>query len=241
MHATGWLHRYQDALCRTNPWNYSVDPEVRRDGPADFPAERFHLKHGDLEKLQNPVRERAEKTQWLDFQQDGDRGWYGWSFFVDRTFSDTPLAPNASTGNSGDVTMSQFHQEAGDRASHDPLVMFGKQGRGGPFQMRILPTFHFRAGRRPPARTLIEDASFRGRWHDLVVEAKWSSARGFVRVWVDDAEEPVEFEGQTCQASGGIYHKYGLYRFSDAANPDMSVWFSHLRRGDRREHVDRRS
>ena len=233
----GWIHEFQSQRCSCKDWNYSLDSSVRRLGTADFASERFSLRTGDFDP-EMPNRERAEKIEVGPRQRDEETHWYSWSFRVNDEYEDCVVEPDPSKAISGDTTFAQFLQEPGSRDEHDPSVMFGKK-RDGAFRMRILPTFHHRNGVSIPQRDLISDEDFRGRWHDLVIQARWSSSNGFIKVWVNGSQE-IEFSGQTCFTGGGdLYHKYGLYRPTHRENPDVSVWYAHLRRGDTRLHVDR--
>lgn len=233
----GWAHQYQSDRCPCNIWNYSLDTSVRRSGAEDFASERFTLKAGDLDR-RDSTRERAEKIETGLKQKDGETHWYSWSFRVDEKYEDCVVDPDPVKAISGDTTFAQFHQERGNRTADDPLVMFGKK-KGGPFRMRIMPTVHHRQRQRIPERVLIRDEDFRGQWHDLLIQARWSSTGGFIKVWVDRGGE-IAYCGPTFLDGGGdVYHKYGLYRPAHPANPDVSVWYAHLRRGDSREHVER--
>jgi hypothetical protein len=234
----GWIHQYQGNRCPRNSWNYSLDASIRRRGAGDFASEKFSLRSGDVD-FDDKTRERAEKIEVGPKQKEGETHWYSWSFRVADTFQDCVVEADPGRAVSGDTTLAQFHQEPGSRTEHDPPVMFGKMRGSSAFRMRILPTFYHRLRQHIPERILIADEVFRGRWHDLLIQAYWSSSEGFIKVWVNGGNE-IEYRGPTCLAGGGdVYHKYGLYRPAHPSNADVSVWYADLRRGDARHHVER--
>lgn len=222
---SNWSHEYETIHCPSNPWNHSAD---NFDG---VPCERFELRRDDYDPATLDLRirrERAEKFETGDLQSEGDRLWYAWSFHVPEEYEDCVFVPETS----GDVTLAQFHQHFPE-SPWDPLWMFGKQA-GGDFRVRCFPTYTARELKQmPPAWSLISDSDFRGRWHEIVVHAHWSTREdGFFNVWVNGVKK-LEYTEWTCFARGReIYHKYGLYRAAHPHNPDAVVRYRDIKRGN---------
>lgn len=221
---SNWNHEYERSHCPENSWNYT---NVFFDG---VPCERFELRTGDYDPTTSELsikRERAEKCEVGDLQGKGSKLWYAWSFHVPETYEDCVFVE----GSSGDVTLAQFHQRF-EESPWDPPWMFGKAA-GRAFRVRRFPTYIARKRNQPlPEWPLISDSEFRGRWHEIVVNAHWSAGEdGLFEVWVNGVKK-MSYTGTTCfQRGSEIYHKYGLYRASHYQNPDAVVCYKDLKRG----------
>ncbi len=162
-------------------------------------------------------RERLELKQ-REYQREGERWWYGWSFRLAGDFP--PIWPAR-------VFLGQFHQENGP-----PALLFSLEPRGLVLESR------FTAGRKP---VLIPAEELPGRWHDIVMEVKWSRTKGHVLVKVD-GEVRVD-SGQPTLSADKVYFKFGIYRAHldrvGGKVPVQRVTYDRLRRGKTEESVTR--
>ena len=91
---------------------------------------------------------------------------------------------------------------------------------------------------------LINKNDFRGRWHDIVVHAKWcTGGGGFVKVWVN-GELKAEVNGRNTYNNEPIQFKYGVYRSFvgryGGRVPTQIAYFDEVRKGLARADVDLR-
>jgi hypothetical protein len=89
-----------------------------------------------------------------------------------------------------------------------------------------------------PSETLFKTTNFDlGRWHDFVVQAKWSyKDDGFVNVWWND-KQIVQYRGPVgYDENVAPQFKFGLYR--DATDKTYVVYFNHVKLGDSPHDVD---
>lgn len=164
-------------------------------GTAPSPTvERFEVRPGDCarETLFNDCAEDRERSEVAQVPRDrirvGTEAWYGWNLYLPEDF------PNVFPTK---TVLGQFHQTR----SH-PLFMF----------------LHTEAGLvlddqldRTKRNLLIPENRLRGRWHQIVIFARWrKDAGGLFRVFVDD-ELKSEHRGATVTADE-VYLKYGVYR-----------------------------
>lgn len=202
-------------------------------------SERFELRPGDCGgsdcNRADGNRERSEFAATGVLSVEGDVHWYGWSFYVPANYVESGNLAAAFPS----VTIAQFAQHpAAPNTNYYLSLMFSKLYRGD-VVMRTFPTDP--AGSRPKhTYTIIPHGQFAGRWHDMVVEAKWTdTVNGYARVWHNGVLK-VDYAGPT-RSSGSmdVYFKYGLYRPSTPLEPVNTVlYFDELRRGTSRAEVD---
>ena len=189
----GSFGRFERSL-NTTDYGYQViaDPT----GNALLPlVERFEVRPGDCgvngawsdcEK----DRERSELRAMTRHARPGDEFWYGWSLFVDKDWKNVFPTKTA---------LGQFHQYR----AHT-VWMFQNHNGGLHLDRQV-------TGRSQTYVPLIPAEEFRGRWHKIVVHARWSKgADGFFRVWVN-GKERASFDGPTMRTDQ-VYFRYGVYR-----------------------------
>lgn len=202
-------------------------------------SERFELRNGDCGgtdcQRADGNRERSEFATTGVLNYEGDVYWYGWSFYVPADYIESGNLAGAYPS----VTITQFAQHpAPPNTNYYISLMFSKLYRGD-VVMRTFPTDP--ADSRPKhTYTVIPHGEFAGRWHDMVVEAKWTDAdSGYARVWHNGVLK-VDYAGPTrSRTSQDVYFKYGLYRPMTPLEPVTTVlYFDELRRGRERADVD---
>lgn len=187
---------------------------------AGWKAQRFEVRQGDCydtDCTRARVYERSEFAQVGNENVEGDEYWYGWSFYVP-----------GNTAQSGWTTYGQFQQHN----NWDAIWMFQKY-KDGP----LCAMFHPSVLGDSNCNLLIDNANFTGKWHDIVVHAKWTvNPDGFTRIYVN-GELKVNYTGYTrSPVNTGVYFKYGIYRHSFTA-PSVA-YYDEIRRGKTREEVD---
>lgn len=202
-------------------------------------SERFELRTGDCGgsdcQRADGNRERSEFATVGVQNYEGDVYWYGWSFYVPANHVDS----GNLAGTFQSLTIAQFAQHpAPPNTNYYLSLMFSKLYQGD-VVMRTFPTD---PGNTRPKHifTVIPQAEFAGRWHDMLVEAKWTEgANGYARVWHNGVLK-VDYAGPTRSAqTQDVYFKYGLYRPMTPLQPVTTVlYFDEIRRGKRREDVD---
>lgn len=210
----------------TTSHGYRVIPDPTGGAPTAM-VERFEVRPGDCGSEADwsdcaTDRERSELSERGGRNPAGSSHWYGWSIFVPRDCVN--VFPTK-------VALGQFHQEK----SH--VIWMFQNGAGG---------YHLddqTSGHTTAYHGLLDDESWRGRWHRIEVHAKWSlDDSGFFTVWVD-GERKVDFTGRTMSAQT-VYFKYGIYRSFLSRHtrargvsevPAQVVYFANVRRADTRE------
>lgn len=220
----GLYSGFRRSLGAKSVYGYRVvtRPEPVREGKK---SERFELRRGDCTKTADwddcaNDRERSEVVQQKPFSVPGKEYWYSWSIFVPENFVNIyPVK----------VCMAQFHQEG---SAHPPLMF--QNGVGGywvdPNQM----------GQKP--ELLIAEKDFKGKWHDIILQAKWSKGKeGFLRLWVN-GELKFSRTGANLLQGGDIFFKYGLYRSFLSRKkdqiPNQVIYFDAVRWGLSRKDVE---
>ena len=103
------------------------------------------------------------------------------------------------------------------------------------------------SGNKGKNAPLIFKTEFKGKWHDILVHAKWSrSADGFFRVYVNHSQR-FNYSGQTIASGRAGDFKFGIYRshISDyrnhagAAAPKQVVYYDEIHQGATLKAVDR--
>lgn len=238
----GWTHDFEKDLVVEKDYIFRKD-ETRRPPNEVNPSDRFELHAGDVSKQDQEcarkdgvARARAERAQPPEqaLQDEGSEHWYAWSFFVESGF------PESASGKGKaweQVTLTQFMQRPDVLDEYLPAFMFAKR-RDSDFVLRYFPHLGRDGSQAWP---IISHHQFVGVWHKLVVHIKWTyKADGFVKVWLNDNSSPVvnKMLATRTKGSGGVYHKYGIYRIDDAGSASTVVYFSRLRHGKTRAEVD---
>lgn len=197
--------------------------EVGQPHPVRLPGlatTRFELRPGDCGAPCPPDTERAELVETGAGTPAGALLYTAFSVFVPRRTAATPGL---------DVTLAAFEQE----------------GR------RVL-AFQWRAeglvavGAERDADVLVPPNLLAGRWHDVLVEHRWSAGDGgFLRLWVNGQARPPR-RGLNLGGSGPVRFAYGISRSPVSAwtaryrslPPPQVVYFAHLRRDADRGAVD---
>lgn len=220
----GQYSAFKRSLSANNSHGYKVvsAPEPVREGKV---SERFELRTGDCSAVPEwsdcaNDRERSELAQQPPFSVPGKDYWYAFSLYVPVSYKNAfPVK----------VALGQFHQ----LGTTNPPLMF-QNGKGG-YWLDLNQT-------RQKSELLIEEKNLRGRWHDLLINARWSKEKdGFLKVWVNGVQKFFR-QGANLKQNGPIYFKYGIYRSFLSRNkekhPDQVVYFDAVRWGTKREDVE---
>lgn len=234
---SGWNHIFESTHAVDAAYVFTAESDEQLNG-SNRVAQRFELRAndigaGDQNRRDSIPRERAEMRQEPPLQGEGDERWYAWSMRVPRDFPEATPPNGRRTW--PQITLAQFQQERGSLDDWHPSFMFAKMNSG-PFLVRRFQTLH---GTDAWSWPLLNDDEFRDAWHDILVHARWSVTEGFFRVWVN-GKQRVGYDGPTrIDGAGLVYHKYGIYRVADCANPPAVAYFSDLRMGSTRKAVER--
>lgn len=234
----GWRHHYEHTHSANREYSFELATDEIHPHSC-CASHRFEVRAGDIgaadtedARRENDgiARERSEMAQYVSDQQEREIKWYGWSFFVPLNFPESARRDGKAWPY---ITLTQFMQRPGSTGRYLPALVFAKWVNG-EFQLRQFP--HLRKASR--RWTLIPDADFRGRWHDIVLKVLWTDkSDGAIDVWVDGAHQVRENLPTRTAGAGGIYHKYGVYRIADPGNQPAVAYFSKLRMGTTREEV----
>ena len=210
---------------------YGIVQTDKNQGPvfAGNRAERFEVRKGDCAVQPDwsdcaMDRERAEMSELKPYTQLGQPTWYTWSFYLDPNWPDlTPVT----------TTIGQFHQ----RDQSVPAILFVQ--RDGRYMVRIesakalYPTTN--------VVTLLKNEELRGRWHTVIVYAKWSTGPdGELKVWIN-GKQRMDLKGANTVNTTPVYFKYGIYRSfvsRTADRPAHILFIDEVRKGPTRESVD---
>jgi len=208
-----------------NSWKFKEVTDSLEAVRKGWKAQRFEVRPGDCygtDCSRSPVYERNEFAQAGGENLEGDEYWYAWSFYV-------PLGTAASW-----VYFAQFQQHY----NYDSIWMFLKRP-GQPFCALLDPkkNQYWTCDGTRGSNPLINDTNFAGRWHDIMVHAKWSvNSDGFTKIYVD-GRLVVNYQGYTRTfGNDDIYFKYGIYRH--ASNVSTVIYYDEIRRGKNREDVE---
>lgn len=195
-------------------------------------SERFEVRPGDCgvtatwNDCENG-KERSELRQASGLSKVGQTYWYSWSIFVPNSTDD--ISP------SGNI-LGQFHMED----TYMPVLLFYYH-KG--YEVRFA---QLRSEQFAPTLRLVDRYDFQDKWHDIVMNIKWSTADdGFIKIWVND-EVKADYSGKTNTESKDIYIKYGIYRsqlprykkkFRTNA-PTQVVYFDNVQMGRTRDEVE---
>lgn len=195
--------------------DYGVQVVNKKDGHPVRAGEqsiRFEVRDGDCGK--------DEQGGWSDCKGDRERHelsankkgqkmskgeyWFSWSLYFPNEHQNLwPLSNNYG----------QFHQQGGP-----PIFMF-KELRGGYSVVRTIGDVDY------DERRLIRNDEMKGKWHDILINAKWSKKDdGFFNVWVNDKLK-YEYKGPT-KTEKYVYQKFGIYstgvtRYKNYKNLDV--------------------
>ena len=156
---------------------------------------RFEVRDGDCGKDDDGEgsdckgdRERHELSGGESKMSSGEY-WFSWSLYFPEEHQNLwPLSNNYG----------QFHQKKGP-----PVFMF-KELRGGYSVVRTIGDVDY------DERRLISNDDIKGKWHDILINAKWSKKDdGFFKVWVNDKLK-YDYKGPTKTLSY-VYEKIGVY------------------------------
>ena len=137
---------------------------------------------GDRERHELSINKKGQKMSKGEY-------WFSWSlYFLKEHQNLWPLSNNYG----------QFHQEGGP-----PVFMF-KELRGGYSIIRTIGDDDY------DERRLIHNDDMKGKWHDILINAKWSKKDdGFFKLWVNDKLK-YEYKGPT-KTEKYVYQKFGIY------------------------------
>lgn len=180
------------------PHGYMIVRQPVRVGPI---AERFEVRPGDCAAQPGwddcaKDRERSELGELPPLTNVGEEAWYAFSFYLD------PSYPNVFPTK---TALGQLHQKG---APHPPLefnhgLTRDTKEMGYYLDFNLTERGHF---------LLIPEAQMRGRWHDVIVHARWSKGMdGLVEVWVNGVLK-ARVPGPNTNVDGPIFFKYGVYR-----------------------------
>lgn len=209
-------------------WSFNIVSDTSHTVRAGWKAQRFEVRSGDCYMTDctrtNPMPyERNEFAQAGGENNEGDEYWYGFSFYVP-----------SNTEQANWTSYAQFQQHS----NYDPIWIFRKNP-GQPLcaVFDIIKNNMVACTGQRQTWALIEDVDFTGRWHDIVVHAKWTQQNnGFTRIYVN-GELKVDYTGYTrTTGNTDVYFKYGIYRW--AATTTSVAYFDEIRRGKTREEVD---
>ena len=180
--------------------DYGMQVVDKKDGypvRAGNKSIRFEVRDGDCGQ--------DEEGDWSDCKGDRERHelsagrkgdtmskgeyWFSWSLYFPKEHQNFwPLSNNYG----------QFHQK---RSS--PVFMF-KELKGGYSVVRTIGDVDY------DERRLIRNDDMKGKWHDILINAKWSKKDdGFFKVWVNDKLK-YDYKGPTKTAQY-VYQKFGIY------------------------------
>jgi len=176
-------------------WGYSVVPDPTGLGPAKM-VERFELRPGDCTS-EPPYddcslgAERAERAQARrPSKAVSGSEWYRWNIFFPKDFVNTYPAKTR-------------HGQFVDHGSQDPAwaLEIGSTGVLWLGTQLVGESLYF---------SLIDENELRGKWHQIVVHAVWSSDQGEIEVWVN-GQKKASYQGPTC-AGCRVFFSYGVHR-----------------------------
>jgi len=156
---------------------------------------RFEVRDGDCGQNEDGGwsdckgdRERHELSGGDSKMSKGEY-WFSWSLYFPEEHQNLwPLSNNYG----------QFHQKGSS-----PVFMF-KELRGGYSVIRTIGDIDYNE------RRLIGNDDMKGKWHDILINAKWSKKDdGFFKVWVNDKLK-YDYKGPTKTAKY-VYQKIGVY------------------------------
>ncbi len=176
-------------------WGYSVVPDPTGLGPTEM-VERFELRAGDCTSVPpyddcSLGAERVERAQARrPSKAVSGSEWYRWNIFFPEDFVNTYPAKTR-------------HGQFVDHGSQDSAwaLEIGSTGvlwLGAQF---VEESLYF---------SLIDENELRGKWHQIIVHAVWSSNEGKIDVWTN-GQKKVSYKGPTCIRCR-VFFSYGVHR-----------------------------
>jgi hypothetical protein len=159
-------------------------------------VERFELRPGDCTSVPpyddcSLDAERAERAQTRrPSEAVSGSEWYRWKIFFPEDFVNTYPARTR-------------HGQFVDHGSQDPAwaLEIGSTGVLWLGAQLVEESLYF---------SLIDENELRGKWHEIIVHAVWSSDEGEIEVWVND-KKYVSYQGPTCVRCR-VFFSYGVHR-----------------------------
>ena len=159
---------------------------------------RFEVRSGDCGKDRDGGwsdckndRERHELSGGKkgDAMSSGEY-WFSWSIYFPEDHQNLyPLSNNYG----------QFHQKSGQ-----PVFMF-KERKDSYSVVKTIGDHDY------DERKLIDKNDMNGKWHDILINAKWTKKNdGFFKIWVNN-EIKYDYKGPT-KSKQYVYYKFGIYR-----------------------------
>ena len=178
-------------------WGHSVVADPTGLAPAEM-VERFELRTGDCTSVPpyndcSLGAERAERAQARRPNESvSGSEWYRWNIFFPEDFVNTYPAKTR-------------HGQFVDHGSQDSAwaLEIGSTGvlwLGAQF---VEESLYF---------SLIDENELRGKWHQIIVHAVWSSNEGEIDVWTN-GQKKVSYKGPTCIRCR-IFFSYGVHRIN---------------------------
>ena len=176
-------------------WGYSVVPDPTGLGPNEM-VERFELRPGDCTSVPpyddcSLGAERAERAQARrPSEAVSGSQWYRWNIFFPKDFVNSYPAKTR-------------HGQFIDHGKQDPAwaLEVGSTGvlwLGAQF---VEESLYF---------SLIDENELRGKWHEIIVHAVWSSDEGEIEVWTN-GQKKASYRGPTCVRCR-VFFSYGVHR-----------------------------
>ena len=208
------------------PYSIEVASDLKRNGEDSL---RFELRSGERWVDQTLMRTFRAEIATKEFPPAGAVKWYAFSVFFPTNF---PIEDNR-------LVFAQWKEKEaflGTRLS--PSLAFRLVA--GKFSIRLLHSDEkvVRDAEAVPSEALFKKSNFPlGRWHDFVVQAKWSyKDDGFVNVWWN-GRQIVEYRGPVGYDEAlAPQFKFGLYR--DATEKTYVAFFTRVKFGNRPQDVD---
>jgi len=136
---------------------------------------------GDRERHELSANKKDQKMSKGEY-------WFSWSLYFPEEHQNLwPLSNNYG----------QFHQQGGP-----PVFMFKELRSGYSVVRTIGDDYH--------EKRLIHNDDMKGKWHDILINAKWSKKdNGFFKVWINDKLK-YDYNGPT-KTEKYVYQKFGIY------------------------------
>ena len=207
---------------------YSIQPvsDLKKNGDDSL---RFELRAGEVWVDQTFLSTFRAEVATKEFPPVNAVRWYAFSVYFPTDF---PIESNR-------LVFAQWKEKEGfAQRGQSPSLAF--RFVNGQFAIRLLHSAD-RVLRDPeavPTEKLFKSNNFAlGRWHDFVVQAKWSyQDDGLINVWWN-REPIVHYQGPVgYHADLGPQFKFGLYR--DATDNPYVAWFNQVKSGPTPQEID---
>lgn len=184
----------------TNAKSYGAQIVIDPPGGVVDKALRMELRYGDCgqERKWNDCAHNNERIEFAKYNafRSGQRTSYEWSMF---------FAPGFSSRGAGQVIVTQFSMMG---ANSHPFQFSVRNGSLVALKRVESTDWNYES----LVKRIISSRSLTGRWHDIKVDAKWSSgADGHFFVWVN-GEMAYQWRGRTLGVGNTGSIKIGMYR-----------------------------